>query len=115
MNDTNEKELLETIKKYNEKNEDIYLNALTELFKKKMSKSTLHKKIRQLVEDGKLTERVVKGERGLRKCLYITGRDSEEMTTNSLLIEINKNLKMLVKFFGLSEDLCNSVYNHRRR
>ena len=115
MRDVLKEEIMETVYEYNETGEEIYLKKLTVLFNKRTSQTTLHKKVRQLVEDGHLVEKRPTNGRGVSKNLYIPKPDGKEGSVPDILAELSGKLDMLIMFFGISSDLCNDMRKHRRR
>ena len=59
------------VKEHTEKGKEIYLKVLKELFGTRVSMPTLLRRVRRLVKDGYLTERLVTVGQGTRKYLGI--------------------------------------------
>lgn len=73
--------ILEKIREHNIEGDKIYWKRLTEIFHGVASNPTIHKKVRQLVEEGEIVERMVQSGHGVYKYLYIPG--FEEKTYDS--------------------------------
>ena len=107
-----EKEMLKIVKEHNDKGEEIYPEKLIPFLKGKMSRTTLYKVVRQLIDDGNLEERLAIGKRGACKHLFIPVQS--EKSVREMMIEMNEGIGMLVTFFGLSQEFCDSIRRNGR-
>jgi len=104
--------ILEKVKEHNERGETINLAKLVDLFGKTTTKTTLHKKLRQLVDDGKIVERMGTG--SARKHLHISEPEDFELNINRSIAEMKDNIKMLLTFFGITSDVHENIRRSRR-
>jgi len=109
-----DKDILRTVHEHNEKGEEIYLRTLTSLFGKRISKTTLHRRVRQLVDDGELVEKLTAGKRSTRKCLYMPADDNGKADID-MIWEMDRKLDMILSFFGISHEICDTIRRQRRR
>ena len=91
------KEILEKVGEYNEREEPIYSEKMVPMFKGRISRTTVYKRIRHLVEIGVLEERMVMSKHGSNKCLYIPSQD--ELTIQDMMAEMHTDIKRIVAFF----------------
>jgi hypothetical protein len=100
--------IMDMVKEYNEKGEEVYLKMLILLLIKNASVPTIQKTVRQLVDDKELIERIVTVGRGTFKYLYVSNYVDKKNADNTIH-EMNKKIDMLVvKMDALSRSLSGS-------
>ena len=110
------KEILETVKEYNERGEQIYLQRLVEIYEGRESKSKLQKRVRWLTDDGKLVivrERSMQ-KRGICDSLHIPPENGQGADIRDLVAETKNDVKMLLAFFGITSEVYEGIRKLRR-
>jgi len=76
MNKLSER-IMAIVKEYNEKNERIHWKKISALLEKEASMQTIHRNLRQLVNNGDILEQTETAGRGVFKFFYIPTQDNE--------------------------------------